>query len=33
MIVFKDSKFIWRGIVNLDGSRDKYHSKLLEDNL
>ncbi|CAD8092622.1 unnamed protein product [Paramecium primaurelia] len=33
MVIFKECKFIWRGIVNLDGSRDKYHSKLLEDNL
>ena len=33
MVVFKDCKFIWRGVVNLDGSRDKYHSKSLEDQL
>lgn len=33
MIVFKECKFFWRGTVNLDGSRENSHSKVLEKHL
>ncbi|CAD8101592.1 unnamed protein product [Paramecium primaurelia] len=33
MVVFKECKFIWRGILNLEGLKEKYHSKQLENHL
>ena len=33
MIAFKDSKLVYRGVIRLDGSRDRSHSKYLEENI
>lgn len=33
MVALKDGKLIYRGVIKLDGSRDRSHSKYLEEHM
>jgi len=33
MIVCKEGKFIWRGIINLDGSRNGNHTRSFKESI